>query len=101
MRRINISDPEFSYDADDPEGFRSGVFRMGPLLGAKQLGATVYELSPGEAVCPYHYEYGEEEWLVVLQGPTVRNPDGTEELEPWDVVCFPVGPTGAHLIRNQ
>ena len=63
---------------------------------------SVYELPPGQAICPYHYEYGEEEWLVVLQGrPTLRHPGGEDELEPWDVVCFPSGPEGAHAVRNR
>ena len=102
MRRINISDPEFRYDDGDPDGFRSGMARLGPDLGAKQLGATVYELRPGQAVCPYHYEYAEEEWLLVLEGkPTLRHADGSDELVPWDVVCFPTGPEGAHGIRNE
>jgi uncharacterized cupin superfamily protein len=102
MRRINISAPKFDYDKEDPEGFRSGMFRLGKLLGAGQLGASVYELPPGQSICPYHYEYAEEEWLLVLEGaPTLRHPDGTEVLEQWDVVCFPVGPEGAHGVRNE
>jgi len=101
MRRVNIASPDFSYDPDDAEGFRAGTFRFGPDLGAARLGATVYEVPPGQAVCPYHYEYSEEEWLLVLEGrPTVRHPSGTEELVPWDVVRFDVGPDGAHGVRN-
>jgi uncharacterized cupin superfamily protein len=101
MRRINIGDPEFGYD-DDPDGFRTGMVRPGPELGAKESGMSVYEIPPGQAVCPYHYEYGEEEWVVVLSGrPSVRTPEGTEELEPWDVVFFPKGSEGAHQVRND
>jgi uncharacterized cupin superfamily protein len=102
MRRISISDPNFTYDPEDAAGFRAGMFRFGASLGAKETGTTVYELPPGESVCPYHYEYGEEEWLLVLAGrPTVRDPEGTEQLDPFDVVFFPMGPAGAHLIRND
>ena len=102
MRKINIASPEFTYESEDPSGFRSGMFRLGKLVGASELGATVYELPPGQAICPYHYEYGEEEWLLVLEGrPSVRHPDGTEQLEPWDAVCFPMGPEGAHAVRNE
>ena len=62
----------------------------------------MYELPPGQAVCPYHYEYGEEEWALVLEGrPALRDPDGTAQLEPFDVVFFPMGPEGAHQIRND
>jgi uncharacterized cupin superfamily protein len=102
VRRVNISRPTFEYDADDPDGFRCGMFRFGPTLGAGETGATVYELPPGQTICPYHYEYGEEEWLLVLSGvPTLRHPNGDDQLEPWDVVCFPPGPDGAHSVRNE
>lgn len=102
MKVVNIAAPAFSYDAEDPDGFRAGMFRFGPLLGAERLGATLYELPPGQALCPYHYEYGEEEWLLVVAGhASVRHPGGTDVLEPWDVVCFPTGPEGAHQVRND
>ncbi|HEU5104568.1 MAG TPA: cupin domain-containing protein [Solirubrobacterales bacterium] len=104
MRRINISAPLFEYDQEDPDGFRSGLARLGKLLGdaASESGISVYELPPGQAVCPYHYECGEEEWLLVLAGePTLRHPEGSERLSPWDVVFFEKGPAGAHGIRNE
>jgi len=102
MAHVNISNPDFGYDPDDPEGFRAGMFRFGSRLGAERTGASVYELPPGQAVCPYHYEYGEEEWALVLEGrPTLRTPDGSEQLEPFEVAFFPRGPDGAHLIRNE
>jgi len=102
MKRVNIAAPGFEYDGEDPEGFRSGQARLGKLLGAGESGATVYEVPPGQSVCPYHYEVGEEEWLLVLAGtPTLRHPEGSEALEPWDVVCFPRGPEGAHGVGNE
>jgi uncharacterized cupin superfamily protein len=102
MRRVSISDPDFTYDPDDAEGFRSGMFRLGGDLGAERTGTTVYELPPGQSVCPYHYEYGEEEWLLVVQGrPSVRTPDGTERVAPNEVVFFPMGPAGAHQVIND
>jgi uncharacterized cupin superfamily protein len=102
MRSVNLSKPNFEYDHDDPEGFRAGMFRRGPQLGAKDTGASLYDLPPGQAICPYHYECGEEEWLLVVTGrPTLRDPDGTHALEPLDLVFFPPGPEGAHLVRND
>ena len=66
------------------------------------LGGTVYELPPGDSICPYHYEYGEEEWLLVLTGqPTVRHASGEDVLDPGDAVCFPAGPDGAHKVTNR
>jgi uncharacterized cupin superfamily protein len=102
MPRLNTASPEFEYDAADPEGFRAGMFRFGELLGAKETGCSIYELPPGQAICPYHYEYGDEEWLLVLEGrPTLRTPDGEEEIGPSEIVFFPTGPAGAHSVRNK
>jgi uncharacterized cupin superfamily protein len=102
MKKANIAAPGFEYDAEDPDGFRAGMAKLGKQLGATESGITVYELPPGQSVCPYHYEVGEEEWLLVLEGnPTVRHPGGSERLDPWDVVCFPRGPEGAHGIGNE
>ena len=102
MRRVNIANPPFQHHPEDPDGFRAAMFRFGRDVGADGTGMSVYELPPGQAVCPYHYEYGEEEWVLALEGrPSVRTPDGTEQLEPYDVVFFPKGPAGAHQIRND
>jgi uncharacterized cupin superfamily protein len=102
MPRVSISDPDFTYDPTDPPGFRSGLFRMGPGVGAEDTGATLYELPPGQSLCPYHYEYGEEEWLIVLEGrPSLRTPEGTEILEKSELAFFPKGPAGAHEVRND
>jgi uncharacterized cupin superfamily protein len=101
MRKVNLAGAELGRDADDPPGYEAGYVRLGPLIGAAQMGATVYELGPGQSNCPYHYEYGCEEWLLVLAGrPTIRHPEGEDQLEPGDLVCFPEGPEGAHKVTN-
>jgi len=38
---------------------------------------------------------------VVEGTPTLRDPEGSQRLDPWDVVFFEKGPTGAHGIRNE
>ena len=102
MRRFNVFNVDVEHDVDDPEGFRGGGVRIGPLLGASLLGTTLYELPEGQGICPYHYEYGNEEWLLVLSGrPTLRHPEGEDELVPGDLVCFPEGPEGAHAVTNR
>ena len=102
MRTVSLSSAEFTYDETDPPGFRSGMARFGPALGARHTGATLYELPAGEALCPYHYEYGEEEWLFVVAGtPTVRHPGGSDTLAPGDLAFFPTGPEGAHRVQND
>ena len=102
MKRVNIHQPEIGHDEGDPDGYQTGYDRLGSKIGATQLGATIYEMPPGQSICPYHYEYPEEEWLLVLEGTaTVRHPGGEDELGPGDLVCFPTGPEGAHKVTNR
>ena len=102
MERFKLDAAQPEYDSSDPEGYRAGMDRFGPKIGATQLGGSVYELPPGQSICPYHYEYPEEEWLFVLTGRVdVRTPEGEEELGPMEVVCFPFGPAGAHKVTNR
>ncbi|MGI8920414.1 MAG: cupin domain-containing protein [Solirubrobacteraceae bacterium] len=101
MSRANVFSAECEYEKSDPDGFRSGMARIGDAVGGKALAVKVYELPAGESVCPYHYEY-EEEWLVVLDGAVVvRAPRGDEELTRGELVCFPAGPDGAHKVTNR
>lgn len=102
MRRFDLRDPEFTYDDADPAGFRSGMVRPGRGMGAETTGVTMYEVPPGEAVCPYHWEAGEEEWAMAIDGPMwVRHPGGVDRFEPFELAFFPPGPSGAHQVRND
>ncbi|MFN2471873.1 MAG: cupin domain-containing protein [Gaiellaceae bacterium] len=99
---VNVFDVETRYREDRPEQFRRGGLPLAPLIGGKLLGASVYELPPAQSICPYHYEYGNEEWLIVLAGrPTLRTPEGERELVPGEITCFPEGPAGAHKVTNR
>jgi uncharacterized cupin superfamily protein len=82
------------------DGWRSNVRRLVPP--GNTLGMSVFELLPGQTQCPYHFHHGNEELLLVLRGrPTLRTPDGDEELEPGDTVHFPRGAAGAHQVVNR
>jgi uncharacterized cupin superfamily protein len=102
LRVVNVNGLVTEVEGSEPEGYRSRGARIGAMLGAERLGATVYELDPGDSSCPYHYEYGREEWLIVLEGaPTLRSPRGEEVLDPGDAVLFAEGPEGAHKLTNR
>jgi uncharacterized cupin superfamily protein len=102
VRRVNLHAIEAKHDLDDPEGYGSGYARLGSEIGASMIGATLYELPAGQSICPYHYEYPNEEWLIVLDGrATLRHPEGEVDLAAGDVVCFPPGPEGAHKVTNR
>jgi uncharacterized cupin superfamily protein len=102
VSRANVFDPELEAGSDDPPGFRIQGASIGRLAGARHLGASLYELPPGEALCPYHWHEANEEMAIVLAGtPSVRTPDGWRELEPGEVVSFPRGREGAHQVANR
>jgi uncharacterized cupin superfamily protein len=98
---MSVYDADFEYDEADPAGYRSGVAQVGQAAGGKDLNVKLFEVPPGESLCPYHYEY-EEEWLILLDGNVIlRTPQGERPLERGAVVCFPPGPDGAHKITNR
>lgn len=71
-------------------------------LAGDHIGASLYELEPGESTFPYHYELGNDELLVVVQGtPTLRTPEGERELAEGDCVLLPSGESGAHKVTNN
>ena len=98
----NIFEPEFDQQRDHP-GFRALRARVGWRLKTQRLGASIWEIEPGEAAYPYHYHLAEEELLIVLMGrPSVRTDDDGEwrQLEPGDVAAFPLGREGGHQLAN-
>jgi uncharacterized cupin superfamily protein len=101
VKRFNLHAAETELEGDEPDGYLSRANRFGTEIGASLIGGTVYDLAEGQAICPYHFEYGDEEWLIVLTGsPTVRTPEEETTLDPGDVVCFPPGPAGAHKVTG-
>jgi uncharacterized cupin superfamily protein len=96
---LNIWDDDWGAQEEDWSGGGALSKRLvdrGPLLGA-----TLYELGPGNFMV-YHAHHGSEELLIVLRGrPTLRTPDGERVLEEGEAVHFPTGPEGAHGIRND
>ena len=102
MSDVNLFEVAVEDDASDPVGYRTSYARIGPLVAAKKLGLSVYQIRPGQSICPYHYEIGFDEWLIVLTGrPTLRTPVGEQELRAWDVAFFPDGEAGAHKVTNN
>lgn len=85
----------------DEAGFRHVAASVGPRLGARRIGASVYQAEAGLPIWPYHYHHGIEEWLYVVAGaPVLREPAGERILSPGDLVCFPSGQRGAHTLKG-
>jgi uncharacterized cupin superfamily protein len=96
----NIYKPDFD-EPRDRDGFRAQRARIGRQVGTRDLGASLWEIPPGEAAYPYHYHLAEEELIVVLSGRLrLRTSEGWTSLDAGDVVAFPAGEEGAHQIAN-
>ena len=85
-----------------PPGFAIGDVSARERTGDDLIGASLYELAPGNQLWPYHFHVGNEEWIVVVSGtPTLRTPEGERELRAGEVVGFPQGEAGAHTFYNR
>ena len=100
VTKVNILDVDLD-EALDEAGFRHAATSVGLRLGARRIGASVYQADAGSPIWPYHYHHGIEEWLYVIAGaPVLRDPAGERVLEPGDLVCFPSGHRGAHTVEG-
>ncbi|HTP48029.1 MAG TPA: cupin domain-containing protein [Casimicrobiaceae bacterium] len=85
------------------ETFECRAVRIGPLLGAKDLGYSYDVVPPGKRSCPFHSHRGEEEMFFIVRGSgTLRYGTETRKIRAGDVICCPTGgPETAHQIVND
>jgi uncharacterized cupin superfamily protein len=101
MKIFNLNGDEWNR-VEERDGWRSKDAWVGARIEAELIGGSMYELEPGNRLWPYHTHHGNEEWMIVLRGrPTLRTPDGEEQLTEGDVVAFRRGNEGAHQVRND
>jgi uncharacterized cupin superfamily protein len=101
VRVFNLYRDELDESRDRP-GWRVTGASVGEKIEAELIGGTVYELEQGNRLWPYHTHHANEEWAIVVRGrPTLRTPEGEQELAERDVVAFRRGRGGAHQIRND
>jgi uncharacterized cupin superfamily protein len=83
--------------------FESDFVRIGPLIGAKELGYSYDVVPPGKRSCPFHSHRGEEEMFYIVKGSgTLRYGDESRKIRAGDVICCPTGgPETAHQIIND
>jgi uncharacterized cupin superfamily protein len=85
------------------ERFACESVRIGPLLGARDLGYSYDVVPPGKRSCPFHSHRGQEEMFFIVEGRgTLRYGDETRPVRAGDVICCPTGgPETAHQIVND
>jgi uncharacterized cupin superfamily protein len=101
-RVINLDDLKLDHFTKGPR-FESRSARIGPLLGAKDLGYSYDVVPPGKCSCPFHSHRAEEEMFLILRGRgTLRYGTETRPIRAGDVICCPTGgPETAHQIVND
>ena len=101
-RVLNIDALTLEHIAQGDQFETNGV-KIGPLLGARDLGYSYDIVPPGKRGCPFHSHRGEEEMFFILKGTgTLRYGNETRPIRAGDVICCPVGgPETAHQIIND
>jgi uncharacterized cupin superfamily protein len=101
-RVINIDDIKLHHFSQGDK-FECSAERVGPLLGAKDLGYSYDVVPPGKSSCPFHSHRAEEEMFFIVKGAgTLRYGNETRKIRAGDFICCPVGgPETAHQIIND
>jgi uncharacterized cupin superfamily protein len=83
--------------------FASRFKRIGPLVGAKDLGYSYDIVPPGKTSCPFHSHLAEEEMFFIIRGEgTLRYGSERRKIRAGDVICCPTGDADtAHQIIND
>jgi len=101
-RVVNLDDLELAHFTRG-DAFECRSVRIGPVLGAKDLGYSYDVVPPGKRSCPFHSHRGEEEMFFIVKGSgTLRYGSETRRIRAGDVICCPTGgPETAHQIVND
>jgi uncharacterized cupin superfamily protein len=101
-RVINIDELKLEH-FEQGSKFRSDCVRVGPLIGAKDLGYSYDVVPPGKTSCPFHSHRAEEEMFFIVKGNgTLRYGEEKRPIRAGDFICCPTGgPETAHQIVND
>lgn len=101
-RVVNLDELELEHGARGAK-FEWRSARIGPRLGAKDLGYSYDVVPPGKRACPFHSHRAEEEMFLILKGAgTLRYGAETRRVRAGDVICCPTGgPETAHQLVND
>ena len=101
-RVVNIDELKLEHFEQGTK-FRSDCVRVGPLVGAKDLGYSYDVVPPGKRSCPFHSHRAEEEMFFIVKGSgLLRYGNDTRRIRAGDFICCPTGgPETAHQIVND
>jgi uncharacterized cupin superfamily protein len=96
----NISDVKATHKSEHSnfEYYRKNIISK---KEAKMSRLSLYEIPPGKAGYPYHYHMQDEETFLIIEGTGIlTTPDGEKTVTKGDVLFFPPGENGAHMLKN-
>lgn len=98
---VNIDDVPLT-DFGNGAGFEAKLARIGPVIGARQLGCALTVVPAGKKAFPFHNHHANEEMAIILSGTgEARIGAARYPLKAGDVLAMPAGgPEHAHQIIN-
>ncbi|MBI3716872.1 MAG: cupin domain-containing protein [Betaproteobacteria bacterium] len=101
-RVLNIDELKLEH-FENGDKFACDAVRIGPLLGAKDLGFSYDVVPPGKRSCPFHSHRAEEEMFFIVSGTgALRYGQETRKIRAGDFISCPTGgPETAHQIIND
>ena len=102
QRVVNIDQLELEH-FEKGDKFASDSVRIGPIVGARDLGYSYDVVPPGKCSCPFHSHRAEEEMFFIVKGTgTLRYGNETRKVRAGDFICCPTGgPDTAHQLVND
>ena len=103
QRVVNIDQLELEHFDTVGGKFVTDAVRIGPIVGAKDLGYSYDVVPPGKISCPFHSHRAEEEMFFIVKGTgLLRYGNETRKVRAGDFICCPTGgPETAHQIVND
>ena len=81
------------------------VFSIKPItdpIVMEKCAAAFVEVEPGNTAFGYHWHETVEEIFYIISGEgIIRTSKGDVPVKAGDVICFPTGEGGSHVIRNS
>jgi uncharacterized cupin superfamily protein len=101
-RVVNVDELTLHHFSEGTK-FECSAERVGPLIGAKDLGYAYDIVPPGKSACPFHSHYMEEEMFFIVRGTgKLRYGDESRPIRAGDFIACPTGGAEtAHQIIND
>ncbi|WP_042160916.1 cupin domain-containing protein [Paenibacillus gorillae] len=91
-------------ESKELDNFGGSPFTVKHVIGGSsidQCEVSFVEVPPGQYAYGYHYHDQSEEVFYIISGEgSLRTIDGDKQVSTGDMLCFPKGEKGSHLLTN-